>query len=237
MTEILWGGKQPPARGPKPALTLAAIATAGIAIADADGLGAVTMQRVAADLGYTKMSLYRYVPGKNELVALMVDLGMGGPPDLSALPGWRARLEAWSLALLPLFQAHPWTLEATVGVRAIGPNELGWMEAGVAALDGCGLSGAERMDAMVVLVGHVRQIAQQTAQLGSADGPENAFAQALGLVLREHADRFPAVAAALTDPAGADHRDQALDFGLRTILDGIGLLIERRQIIASQTQA
>ena len=92
--EFLWGGRAQPTRGPKPALSLEQITDAAIAVADADGLAGVSMQRVAADLGYTKMSLYRYLSGKAELVALMVERVMGEPPALPAAfecPQWITR--------------------------------------------------------------------------------------------------------------------------------------------------
>src|SRR3954447_23938791 len=93
--DFLWQEPSRPTRGPKPALTLDRIADAAIAVADAEGLAAVSMQRVAADLGYTKMSLYRYLPGKAELVAAMLERGIGGPP--ATVPGgWRAALTGWA---------------------------------------------------------------------------------------------------------------------------------------------
>src|ERR1700742_4126867 len=97
--DFLWHDRAKPTRGPKPALTLEQIADAAIAIADAEGLAAVSMQRVAADLGYTKMSLYRYLPGKAELVSLMLERGVGEPPALTA-GGWREALTEWSRLLL-----------------------------------------------------------------------------------------------------------------------------------------
>ncbi|RKT84505.1 regulatory protein, tetR family [Saccharopolyspora antimicrobica] len=220
--EVLWGARPAPRRGPKPALSLEGIARTGIELADAEGLAAVSMQRVAAELGFTKMSLYRYVPGKAELVALMADLAMGAPPELDG--GWRERLDAWARALLPRFTQHPWVLEATTGPRVPGPNELAWTEAAVAALGGTGLRGSERLDAVVVLVGHVRGIAQQAAAT-SAESVEQQFSSALITLLREHGDRYPSVAAALTDTAG---QDEALDFGLARILDGLTTLIATR---------
>ena len=90
--DFFWAPRPRPTRGPKPALTLGQIADAAIAVADAEGLAAVSMQRVAADLGYTKMSLYRYLPGKAELVAAMIErapatrrrsAASGGRPSLS----------------------------------------------------------------------------------------------------------------------------------------------------------
>lgn len=78
--ELLWGTRQRPKRGPKPALTLEGIVAEAVAIADVDGLAELSMQRLAQGLGFTKMSLYRYVPGKAELTALMLDSALGAPP-------------------------------------------------------------------------------------------------------------------------------------------------------------
>lgn len=254
--EFLWNERPRPARGPKPALTLEQIADAGIAIADAEGLAAVTMQRVAAELGYTKMSLYRYLPGKAELVAAMLERGIGPAPDLFPPPsgpaaggpaagqaaagqaaagqdvagqaavgsvgaagdqGWRGDLTRWAENLLRRYIGHSWAIEASTGPRAIGPNELAWMESALRVLP-AGLSGSERMDAVATIAGHVRSIAGQK-------GGEQQLIAAMSLVLREHAERFPAVAAALADTT---QPDQAFTFGLERILDGLAVLLQRR---------
>ncbi|MER7013031.1 TetR/AcrR family transcriptional regulator C-terminal domain-containing protein [Saccharopolyspora sp. NPDC000359] len=220
--EVLWGPRPAPRRGPKPALSLDQIARTGIGLADTEGLPAVSMQRVAGELGFTKMSLYRYVPGKAELVALMADLAMGEPPTLDGT--WRDRLDAWARALLPRFVQHPWVLEVTIGPRVPGPNELSWMEAAVAALSDTDLRGGERLDAVVVLVGHVRSIAQQAAAT-PGDNPEQQLGSTLADLLRAHGDRYPAVTTALSD---TETPDQALDFGLARILDGLATLITHR---------
>jgi AcrR family transcriptional regulator len=226
--ELLWGQRSAGKRGPRPTLSAAEIARAGIAVADADGIGAVTMQRVAEELGVTKMALYRYVPGKVELVALMIDTGLGEPLRLADMPGgWRPRLRAWAQALFELFRRHPWTLEATVGVRAMGPNELGWLEQAVAALSGAGLGGAQMLDVAVLLIGHARTIAQQGAAIGG-DSPERAMDDALAALVRGREDRFPALARALRSAAASGAQDQALDFGFDRILDGVELLIASR---------
>ncbi|MEU8813291.1 TetR/AcrR family transcriptional regulator C-terminal domain-containing protein [Actinoplanes sp. NPDC048796] len=212
--------ERPRTRGPKPALTLDRIADAAIAVADAEGLAAVTMQRVAADVGYTKMSLYRYVPGKTELVAVMLERAIGEPP-VGGAGDWRTALSAWAEALLGRYAPHPWAIEATAGGRPIGPNELSWMESALAVLPG-GLTGAERMDAVAAVAGQVRMIAGQAATT------EGELTATIGLVLREHADRFPALAAAVSDTATRGGQDQAFRFGLERILDGLEVLIQRR---------
>lgn len=227
MTELLWGRQQPPSRGPKPAMTLEGIARAAIAIADADGLDAVSMQRVAGDLSFTKMSLYRYVPGKAELVAVMTDLAMGLPPERPELP-WREALNAWAMDLFAGFTKHPWLLQSTVGRRVLGPNELTWMDRGVQALAGIGLNGGEQLDSLVVVVGHVRTIAQQSSTVpgGTIGLTENDLNATIAGVLRTQADRFPGLAAAMQSIDG--HQNQGLTFGLDRIFDGIDLLVTAR---------
>ena len=130
MTELLWGRQPAPSRGPKPAITLTGIAEAAIRIADAEGLDAVSMQRIAGELPVTKMALYRYVPGKTELLAVMSDLAMGAPPERPGL-AWRAALQTWAMDLYAGFTRHPWLLQSTIGRRLLGPNELAWMEQGL----------------------------------------------------------------------------------------------------------
>ncbi|WP_306324969.1 TetR/AcrR family transcriptional regulator [Streptomyces venezuelae] len=229
VVRLLWGPHPKPSRGPKPTLDLDRIARAAIEIADADGLADVSMQGVAARLGVTKMALYRYVPGKAELVALMVDAAIGPYPAAQARGGgWREQLEDWARELFRVFRQHPWALDATVGPRIMGPGELSWMERAVSALDGTGLDGAERMDAAVLLVGHARGIAQQTRAVGPAGNPEAQLGAVLDDLMRTHGARFPALAEALASAARSDGQDQAWDFGLQRILDGLAALIERR---------
>lgn len=231
---LLWGPPAKPARGPKRGLTLEGIAGAGVALADAEGLAGVSMQGVAGRLAVTKMALYRYVPGRAELVSLMVEAAMPDPSVLDGRPvgeGWRERLAVWARELLAGFRAHPWLLEATVGARAMGPVEVGWTERALAALDGCGLTGAESIDAVVLVSGYVRGIAEQErAMAGGAagEGPDAQLASVLGEVMRVHGEKYPALGAALASVAQAGGQDQAPDFGLERILDGLGMLVAER---------
>ncbi|MFF2847936.1 TetR/AcrR family transcriptional regulator [Streptomyces sp. NPDC058001] len=226
---LLWGPHPKPTRGPRPTLDLDRIARAGIEIADAEGLAAVAMQRVAAQLGVTKMALYRYVPGKSELVALMVDVAIGPyPAPDEQPPGWREQLEDWARALVTHFGRHPWVLDATIGPRVMGPAELAWTDRALSALDGTGLTGAERMDTVVLLAGHVRGITQQARAAGPAGQPEAQLNAVLGDLMRTHGERFPALLAALTSTARSGGQDQAWEFGLQRILDGLAVLIDQR---------
>lgn len=224
--ELLWGQQERPSRGPKPGLSLDGIVRAAIAIADAEGIEAVSMQRVAGQFGFTTMSLYRYVPGKAELIDLMIDTAVGPPPDLSAISGgWRPKLAEWARLTWAVFQEHPWFLGAAIqGV--MGPRQLSWLEEAVAALSGNGLIGQELLEAVLVVNGHVRSMAQFAGRSKAAD---EAWTASIGTALTENADRFPALTAAVADGAFAeDDESDSLEFGLERVLDGIEVLINQK---------
>ena len=220
----LWDLNDQQDRTPRVALTLPGIVRAAIAIADADGIEAVSMQRVATDLGFTKMSLYRHVQGKTELLSIMIDTAVGEPPDLREVPGgWRGKLAQFVRQLAEVWRQHPWIPAVTVGVRAMGPREVGWIESAVAALAGTGLTGDERMAAVFLVFGHVRNT-QTTATAGTqpwSGGSE------LAEQIRSRAELFPELGQALSGPAPA-LADNARQFGLDRILDGLAAIIARR---------
>jgi AcrR family transcriptional regulator len=222
---LLWGSPPVAKRGPKPKFTLEQVVDAGIAIADADGLEAVTMQRVADRLRSTKMALYRYVPGKSELTALMLDRALGLPGEEVTQPGdWRRALAAWGQALFERSVARPWALELSQRPHPPGPSEMRWFESGLAAMAGLALTGPEKLDVLVLLASLAAGIRRQAEPPGS---PEARLAENLALVLASRAADFPHTVAAFADSADDTH-DQALSFGIERILDGIAALIGRR---------
>jgi AcrR family transcriptional regulator len=230
--ELLWGTGHRPTRGPKPALSVERIVAEAIALADAEGLASLSMQRLADRLGFTKMSLYRYVPGKAELVALMLDTALGAPPEMGGVDGaaeeaWRGRLSVWCETVYERLREHPWSLEVSVGVRPIGPNEMAWMESALAALADTGLTTAERLDTVVLLIGHARSLVQQT-RVVDADEFEKQIAGQLAEMVAAAADRYPAAVAAFAEEGAVAGGEGALKFGIGRILDGLAVLIARR---------
>ncbi|MGI5220883.1 TetR/AcrR family transcriptional regulator [Nocardia sp. CA-290969] len=232
--ELLWGTDRRPTRGPKPTLTRAAIVAAAVELADTEGLAAVSMQKLADQLGYTKMSLYRHVPGKAELTALMTEAAMAGLPELdtSGPQPWRSGLRSWAYASFARYRRHPWVMELLAGARPVGPNELGWTEAALDAMADIALTGPERLDTLAVLNGHVRSLAQQLIGPGVT---EEEFTGAMAAALELAGDRFPRLLEALSDrpeaqqPAEWSHqRDAALEFGIERILDGVAALMAQR---------
>src|SRR4051794_26350466 len=106
--DLLWNTGRRPSRGPKPGLTLDRVVEAAVEVADRDGLGALSMRRIAAELGTGTMSLYRYVPGKAELLDLMLDRVQRPSEDPADFGdgGWRPALEALAHATLALYRRH-----------------------------------------------------------------------------------------------------------------------------------
>ena len=131
---LAWGVRERPAKGPKRGLSLDRIVAAAVKAADADGLEAVSMSRVAVDLGAAPMSLYRYVASKDELLDLMIDLATGQPPA-DPVADWRVGLTRWAEAYRAVLNRHDWILrlpaeglpdraapDRLVGARSSGPS-------------------------------------------------------------------------------------------------------------------
>jgi AcrR family transcriptional regulator len=247
--DLLWGTRDRPRRGPRPSLSLDRIVAEAISLADEEGLANHSMQHLAERLGCAKMALYRYVPGKSELVALMVDAALGDPPEppaptptpqksptertpASGEQQWRSVLRLWATAINARYRLHPWAIDATAGARPTGPHEMAWMETALEALAGTGLTGPERLDAVALLNGHVRSLVQVTPA-GQHD-LETEMARQIGAALAANPDRYPQVLAAFSESPQSAGRDNALDFGIDRILDGLAALIASRAPDGSQ---
>jgi AcrR family transcriptional regulator len=141
---LLWGRCEPPTRGPKQGLSVERIAATAIALADDEGIDAVSMRKVGERLGTSAMALYTYVPAKTELIDVMLDTALGElPTTYDRTDGWRAAAEAWARATWAFYQRHPWYLQISVARPLLGPNELAGYEAQLTIFDGLGLTGLE----------------------------------------------------------------------------------------------
>jgi AcrR family transcriptional regulator len=232
-----WGLRERPHKGPKPGLNLERIVAAAIKIALTDGLAAVTMSRVATDLGTSAMSLYRYIAAKDELLLLMMDAAIGQP---SATPtpdeGWRAGLSRWAWSYLAVLRQHPWALRVPISAPPITPNQIAWMEDALVSMRGTGLREAEKLSVLLLLSGYVRNVATLIADLASGSLASGSTVEEMipawsQLVTRlAAADRFPELRAALA--AGvfdqADDPEDEFVFGLERILDGVDALVRAR---------
>lgn len=235
---LLWGHEERQRRGPKPGLRLESIAVAAIKLADAEGMAAVSMARVADQLGFTTMSLYRYVSGKDDLIALMLDVAIGKPNlPADAVEGWRALLERWSLEYLNALRRHPWMTRVPISGPPITPNNVAWMEYALGAMAGTALTEQERLSVLLLLTNYVRGVGQLVVDLAEAERaipPGHAAAMSqYGQVLAQliGADRFPNLSGVLASGAldeEDDDPDAEFTFGLRRVLDGVALLVQER---------
>lgn len=169
--ELLWGRAARGSRGPKQGTDLEAVVRAAIELADAEGLDAVSMRRVAERLGMGTMSLYTYVPGKGELLDLMLDTVYGeravDPIGDGASP--RERLEGLARGQWDFHERHPWTLYIASGRAVLGPNELDAYEAAMSVASGLGVSARDAV-AIVDSIGlFVRGVARDAAEAESAE--------------------------------------------------------------------
>lgn len=236
--ELLWGMREPPSRGPKPGLSLARIVEVAIEIADAEGLPGLSMRKVAEQLGVTTMSLYRYVPSKDDLVELMFDQAAGAAPDPATRPPhWRDALQEWATQNIAIQRRHTWTSQVPISHPPFGPNNLRWMEYALQAMDGTGLTEHDMMGVLVILAGYVRTQAQLELTLAQAAphtgvAPEEwnrVYGEMLVKVVTD--GRHPALAKVIEAGVFAGPSmgpDEDFEYGLSFILDGVEALIRTR---------
>jgi AcrR family transcriptional regulator len=231
-----WGVRAHPGKGPRPGLSLERIVAAAVKIASRDGLDAVSMSRVAGELGASTMSLYRYVNAKDELIKLMIDTAWGPPPGEPPDEGWRAGLSRWAWGMRTALRRHPWAARVPVSGLPVMPNEVAWFERALADLEDSGLAEAEKASVIMLISGYVRTLATLEADLevavrAAGVGPDEWMA-AYPRMLAQLAEpgRYPAlakfIAAGVFDRA--DEPDDEFIFGLERILDGIEVLVSSR---------
>ncbi|MFE1438221.1 TetR/AcrR family transcriptional regulator [Streptomyces sp. NPDC058739] len=234
--ELLWDTGHRPTRGPKPALSLDRIVEAAVRVADTEGLAALSMRRVATELGTGTMSLYRYVPGKAELLDLMLDRVQVPSRELTTTPpedGWRAALEASAHGLLGLYRRHPWLLGVNQYRPILGPSALGGMEAVLTRIKPpMGLTDPElvsviiMIDAYVVGAARTQLYAQEAERHTGLTDAEFWQAQYPFLERVMTSGRYPALASLSEDAFGPDF--DHFEFGLQRILDGLEVLVSQR---------
>lgn len=239
---LLWGepatGPETRRRkGPARSVTPERIVDAALALADAEGLAAVTMRAVAERVGVSAMSVYTYVPGKPELLDLMVDARYARMPRRPWVgETWRERLTGVALANRDLLTAHPWLTEvAALSRPPLGPGVMAKYEHELSALDDTGLDDVDTDAALAFLLGFVQahcraahdaervatDAAMSDAEWWAANQP--LLARAFDPRTYPRAVRIGAAAGAAQGSAWSP--DRAWEFGLARTLDGLAALI------------
>lgn len=235
--DLLWHGYVPAARGPKPALTLDRIVEVAIEVADADGPQALSMRRIARELGVGTMTLYRYVPDKRVLLALVLDRVLA--PAERATPraagtSWRATLESVAWEGRALYLRHPWLLQVNLSRPVLGPGNVGGLERTLAGLTDLPLSDRERINVVTALdgfvTGAVRQqiFYEQVADESGLDDDEFWGAQLPFMETAMASGEYPTMAAMDMD-AFSGTWEETFELGVGCFLDGLALLVDRRR--------
>jgi AcrR family transcriptional regulator len=225
-----------PRRGPRQGLTIDGVVAAATALADAEGLDAVTMRRVAAQLAVVPMTLYTYVPGKAELLDLMIDAAYQAMPRASTagLP-WRQRVTGVAGENRALFESRPWATAVTTSRPPLGPGLIAKYEHELHAFEGLGLDNIQMDAALTHLLGFVRAWAGTAADARATRRDtaldEEQWWEVSGPVLQAvlDPDAYPLATrvgtAVGTAQRGAYDPEHAYRFGLQMILDGLAALI------------
>ena len=239
--QLLWGRAAQGKRGPKSKVNLSDLVGAAIAIADAEGIDAVSTRRVAEAVGISAMSFYTHIPDKSVLIDLMLDAVAAGPEG-AAQPQfdpahWRDNITMVANAFRDFYLLHPWALQVGTHRPVLGPNTMRAYEAILSVVDGLGLDEVE-MDLSVALItnyvyGAVRDVAR-AAQVKQQTGmSDDEWWYAIAPFL-ETLDFTPYPVASRVGPVvgelyGLGDPDLAFRFGLERLLDGLAALIEKKQ--------
>jgi AcrR family transcriptional regulator len=238
--DLLWGRRERGRRGPRPGLSADAIVEAAIRVADAEGLEAVSMARVAAELGFTTMSLYRHVANKDELLQLMWNASATGAQNLVLEgDGWRAKLRMWATIQRDILALHPWIAQMPMAGPPLAPNSMHFVERALDAMEGTGLRSADKMRIIGLIsfytlsdarmANDAARAAKKAMEAGHSPDPAMMFSY--DALLRELIDEptFPLLYKLAWSPdteAPQGARAEFL-FDIDLILDGVQALIDR----------
>ncbi|MEU7136182.1 TetR/AcrR family transcriptional regulator [Streptomyces sp. NPDC046261] len=225
--EVIWARPERAARGPRPAHTRADIAAAAVRVADAEGIDAVSMRRVAAEIGCGTMSLYNYVPRKEDLYELMVDAA-AAEYDLSTPPAgdWRAETHQLARQMRALMHRHPWLPRLLVPEYGFSPSALRFLEYALWVLEPLDVEGGTKLELLSSLnavvaayVSHELSAAERERTSPYPPGREQAARLAyLGRALA--GGGYPRLAAVLTQAAPAGDADAIFERAVERLLEG-----------------
>ncbi len=243
--ELLWGRRERGKRGPRPGLSADAIVDAAIRVADAEGLEAISMARVAAELGFTTMSLYRYVASKDELLQLMFNASALGAENLVIEgDGWRSRLRSWAVIQRDMLDRHPWITQMPMAAPPLAPNSLHFVERALETMAETGIADTEKLRVIGLLSSYtlsearmandaaraMAAAAKAAAESGTGPGPD-APPVTYEALLRALVDEktFPNLYRLAWSPAPDRPWSEREEFlaGVDLILDGVQALIDR----------
>ncbi|AHH94701.1 TetR/AcrR family transcriptional regulator [Kutzneria albida] len=231
---LIWERPERAARGPRPSRSREEIARVAVLLADTEGLDAVSMRRVAGELGTGTTSLYRYVSKKDELFDLMLDRVLGESPLPPLTGNWRADLRAFALRMRTMMLRHPWAVALSAGRPTLGPNSLRASEHALTAVDGLGLHIDDMMIVVDTLQAFVRGAVMRDLEESQAQRRSGLDFRAY---IKSQADyglrvvasgQYPRMTRYWVEaeiPHAADRAERTFTLGLERLLDGLSRTI------------
>ncbi|RCX23432.1 TetR family transcriptional regulator [Fontibacillus phaseoli] len=239
--KLSWGLVKQPQRGPKRELSIAQIVETAVNLADAEGLAAVSMGRVASELGFTAMSLYRYIPSKGDLLLLMQDsVSNIAIPPVEEEMDWRDSMRDFVRSSMNVFREHPWFGDIPITSSPVTPNLLRIVDWGLRCMRNFALNDYEKMSIVVLLSSFARSsgIIQRdvdrvkAAGSGQEQNGDPDYGSALKMLVTE--DRYPDLYPVLVSGAYTEENQEFdsaasdFEFGLERILDGVECYLDEK---------
>lgn len=216
----IWSRPDRGRRGPQPALDRGQLATAGVAIADRDGIGAVTMRAVADDLGSKPASLYRYVRTRAELLELMIDQVNGEISLRRPHRIWQRNLVRLARHSRDCYLRHPWLLDVVVTPASMGPRTTDYLEHALTVIKEVPLWPARKLEAIAIFNAVIASLVR--TELNQPTDPEGS-SQSMQPAPSATGSEHPMLAAALADAAAGPPETavQRFDRVISTVIEGL----------------
>ncbi len=235
MIELLWNPPAPGSRGPKQRLSLDQIISAAMEIAEKDGVEKLSMRALASRLGVGAMTIYTYVPGRDELFELMIDRAWSTRQAADPSLPWRRQIEAHAREAWAMYERFPWLIQSNLWRMPLGPNVLDIQEDlyRAASLTGLEPFDVARITSLVEahVFGYARSKITDTsvsASTGvSADEYWDSRSSFWGTYYSR--ERFPTMTHLWEQKAFDRGPEDNFEFGLALLLDGVELLISRHE--------
>jgi AcrR family transcriptional regulator len=242
--DLLWGRREAGQRGPRRGRSVDDIVASAVALADREGLEAVSMARVAGELGLTTMSLYRYVANKDELLQLMWNAS-AVEAETFELEGddWRSRLRSWIEVQRATIDRHPWITQMPMAAPPTAPNSLLFVEKGLEALDDTELADADKLRVIGLLSSYSlseARMADDAARAARRAAEAGEQLWSFDALLRELVDQdtYPRLhRIAWQEQESAPSELEEFRFGVERILDGVQVLVETGKVTRSRRGA
>lgn len=204
------------------------VVQAAIELADKEGLDNLSIRKLSEHLGFTTMAVYRHIESREELLILMLDMGLGAPSDsILKANSWQQALYTWSNEVFARYQAHPWALDVPLAGLPGTPNHILWIEYFLKAMEPCKLSLQKKLDAALLIDAHVRNIANLTRTDKISNSEQDSIPSPAWL--RQFIDNklYPNFWQVLEEGVLEDETGPELGFGLECIIAGIEAILSR----------